>query len=215
MSVNIPDQIKIYHIIHISKLSAILAENHLISDFEIRKHNLIGETIGMKEIKRRRLEELTLASHPDLHVGECVPFYFCPRSIMLYMFYMQNHPDIEYRGGQEPILHLAADLRFTVEWAEQAGLRWAFTNSNAGSRYFDDYAKLSDLDKIDWNAVQSSDWRNCKEQKQAEFLIESRFPWKLIECIGVYSYEWVEKTNKILASSSYQPPVKQKRDWYY
>ena len=99
MGVKIPNTIKIYHIIHISKLTAILAENHLVSDSEIHKRTPVGETIGMKEIKRCRMEELRLNSHPDLYVGECVPFYFCPRSVMLYMFNMQNHPDIEYRGG--------------------------------------------------------------------------------------------------------------------
>ena len=114
MSVNLPNPVKIYHIIHVSKLPAILAENYLISDSEVHKRAPVGETIGMKEIKRRRMEELRLISHPDLHVGECVPFYFCPRSVMLYMFHMQNHPEIEYRGGQEPILHLVADLRLAV-----------------------------------------------------------------------------------------------------
>ncbi|MBN1437860.1 MAG: DUF4433 domain-containing protein [Anaerolineales bacterium] len=30
----------------------------------------------MSGVKRRRLEELRLSSHPDLFVGDCVPFYF-------------------------------------------------------------------------------------------------------------------------------------------
>lgn len=212
---NIPDRIKIYHIIHISKLPAILAEKYLISDSEVQKRAPVGEIIGMKEIKRRRLEELVLSSRPGLHVGKCVPFYFCPRSIMLYMFYMGNHPDIDYRGGQEPILHLMADLQRTVKWAEQTGLRWAFTNSNAGSRYFDDFASLNDLNKLDWNAINSKNWKDYKEQKQAEFLLENRFPWHLIEGIGVYSLEWVAKVNAMLARVSHKPPVKIKRKWYY
>ena len=215
MNGNVRERIKIYHIIHITKLPVILVENHLVSDAEVRKRSPVGEIIGMKEIKRRRLEELTLSSYSGLHVGECVPFYFCPRSVMLYMLHMQNHPDIEYRGGQEPILHLMADLRRTVAWAEQNGLRWAFTNSNAGSRYFDDFANLDALDKIDWNAIKADDWRDCKEQKQAEFLVEARFSWELVEGIGVYSVEWVDKVNEILADSEHKPPVKPKPDWYY
>jgi len=215
MGSDVPKKIKIYHIIHISKLPAILDEKHLISDAEVQKRPSMGETIGMKGIKRRRLEDLTLSSHPDLYVGECVPFYFCPRSVMLYMFYMRNHPDIDYQGGQEPILHLMADLRQTVEWAEQNGLRWAFSNTNAGSRHFDDFANLNDLDRIDWNAVKAVNWRNCKEQKQAEFLIEKRFPWALVEGIGVFSIEWVAKVNEILARDGHKPLVKAKADWYY
>ena len=215
MSENVPERIKIYHIIHISKLPSILAENCLISDAEVHKLTPVGVTIGMEEIKRRRLKELTLSSHPDLHVGECVPFYFCPRSVMLYMFHMGNHQDIKYRGGQEPILHLMADMRRTVKWAEQVGLRWAFTNSNAGSYYFDDYADLADLNKVDWESVNAIQWSGRQDKKQAEFLIEDRFPWELIEGIGVYSLELADKVNQILANSKYKPPVKQKRDWYY
>ena len=90
----------------------------------------------MTGIKQRRLTELTLSSHPGLHVGDCVPFYFCPRSVMLYLIYQGNHPELTYRGGQGPIIHLEADLHATVAWAVGAGRRWAFTLSNAGSYFF-------------------------------------------------------------------------------
>jgi len=43
-------------------------------------------------------------------VGDCVPFYFCPRSVMLYLIYQGNHPDLQYHGGQDLVLHLEADL---------------------------------------------------------------------------------------------------------
>jgi CxxC-x17-CxxC domain-containing protein len=38
----------------------------------------------MNKIKERRLK-LPLSSHFNLFVGDCVPFYFCPRSVMLYV----------------------------------------------------------------------------------------------------------------------------------
>ena len=169
----------------------------------------------MKEIKRRRLEELTLSSHPDLYVGECVPFYFSPRSVMLYMFHMRNHPDIEYREGQEPIIHLFADLNSVVEWCGHSGKRWAFTNSNAGSKYFDDYAELKDLEKLDWDAIRAKQWSGKQDRKQAEFLVEDRLPWELVEGIGVYSFEWVDRVMYILEDAGHKPPVKPKPDWYY
>jgi hypothetical protein len=215
MCASVPAQIKIYHIAHISKLPAVLAEKYLISDAKVRERQPEGVTIGMHEIKLRRLKELRLTSHPNLHVGECVPFYFCPRSIMLYILYMGNNPEIEYRGGQAPIVHLVADLQRAIGWAAQNGLRWVFTDSNAGSRYFNDYSSLSDLDKIDWNAVRAIDWRDYKEGKQAEFLIEQCFPWSLVEEIGVYSAEWASKTNNILATEAHKPLVGIRREWYY
>jgi hypothetical protein len=57
----------------------------LLSDAAIQQQALPGTVIGMNNIKQRRLNELTLASHPGLHVGACVPFYFCPRSVMLFL----------------------------------------------------------------------------------------------------------------------------------
>ncbi|MFN8587276.1 MAG: DarT ssDNA thymidine ADP-ribosyltransferase family protein [Candidatus Eisenbacteria bacterium] len=49
---------------------------------------------------KRRLEGLHLASYPDLFVGDCVPFYFCPRSVMLYLIYRGNHgADLSWRAG--------------------------------------------------------------------------------------------------------------------
>ena len=95
----------------------------------------------MTSIKQRRLT-LPLECRPGLHVGKCVPFCFCPRSIMLYVIYRANHESLAYRGGQGSIIHLEADLRSTVAWAEEQKRRWAFTSSNAGSLYFDDFCDL-------------------------------------------------------------------------
>ena len=183
-------------------------------DAEVARRSLLGTTIGMNSIKQRRLS-LPLISHPDLHVGDCVPFYFCPRSVMLYLIHRANYPGLDYRGGQGPIVHLEADLRRTVAWAEEQGLRWAFTTSNAGSRFFDDYSNLAQLDKIDWNAVQARDWQQCKEGKQAEFLIEQQFPWELVSRIGVQSMPVCRQVRAALESTAHKPPVKISRNWYY
>ena len=51
-------------------------------------------------------QQLTLPCHPFTCVGEYVPFYFCPRSVMLYVIHCANHPDIVYTEGQRPIVHL-------------------------------------------------------------------------------------------------------------
>lgn len=55
--------------------------------------------------------------------------------------------------------------------------RWAFTLSNAGSRYFEDRCDLQNLSEIDWNAIQARNWVSVKEAKQAEFLIEESLHW--------------------------------------
>jgi hypothetical protein len=68
----------------------------------------------MTAIKARRLYELEVDCHRGTKVGEYVPFYFCPRSIMLFLLHRGNHPDMNYTGGQRPIVHLVADLNEVV-----------------------------------------------------------------------------------------------------
>ena len=211
---SIPLNPKIYHIVHVDRLSSIIEDGQLWCDAEMVQRGETGTAIGMDKIKQRRLTK-TLNSHPNLHVGDCVPFYFCPRSVMLYVIYRANHPELSYRGGQDPIVHLEADLRQTVAWAKENGLRWAFSLSNAGSVYFEDRCDLAKLNEINWNAVQAKDWRQNKEAKQAEFLIEQRFPWELVSRIGVQSQQIYSKASVARETAAHKPLVEIKREWYY
>ena len=212
---SVPAEPKIYHIVHVDRLSSIIADKYLWCDAEIARHPSSGTTIGMNGIKQRRLSALRLSSHPDLYVGACVPFYFCPRSVMLYVIYQGNHPELSFRDGQDPIVHLEADLRQTVAWAEEQKQRWAFTDSNAGSGYFNDWSNLAQLNKIDWGAVRARDWQQRKEGKQAEFLIERRFLWELVARIGVRSQQAYRQVMSALNAAGHKPPVEIKREWYY
>lgn len=211
----VPVQPKLYHIVHVDRLPSIVADGLLWCDAEIVRRAPAGTTIGMNGIKQRRLNELTLNSYPDLHVGDCVPFYFCPRSIMLYLIYQANHPELVYRGGQGPIVHLECDLHATVAWAGQEGRRWAFTLSNAGARYFEDRCDLAQLNEIDWTAVQANNWQSCKEGKQAEFLVEHCFSWHLVERIGVHSRAVYQQAVNALPARGHRPVVEIRLDWYY
>ena len=211
----VPTRPKIYHIVHVDRVASIVADGCLWCDAEIERRVPDGTTIGMSDIKQRRLSELTLTSHPDLYVGDCVPFYFCPRSVMLYLLYKGNHPRLTYRGGQRPIVHLEADLRAAVEWANQNDHRWALTLSNAGSYYFEDRCDLDCLHEIDWDAVKARDWQHCEERKQAEFLLEHSFPWHLVERVGVYSEATYRGVVQALPVGGHRPPVEICADWYY
>lgn len=209
-----PANPKIYHIVHVDRLRSIIADGRLLSDSEVARLSRPGTTIGMTEIKQRRRTNV-LTSRPGLHVGDCVPFYFCPRSVMLYVIHKKNHPALEYRGGQNPIVHLEADLRDAVAWADRKGRRWAFTLSNAGSSLFEDRADFADLPKIDWVAVGARNWRDKREGKQAEFLVERSFPWTLVERIGVRGPRTRGMVERALKGAPHAPPVATERLWYY
>ncbi|WP_241967827.1 DUF4433 domain-containing protein [Pseudidiomarina homiensis] len=185
---SIPARPKIFHIVHVDRLPAIIASNGLLSDARINQNTVdSGTTIGLSSIKLRRLQQNMLSSYPDLYVGQCVPFYFCPRSIMLFMIHCANDDQLTYRGGQPEIVHLQADLYESVQWAQEHQRRWVFTLSNAGSAFFEDRNDLSQLNELNWAAINARDWRLSKDGKQSEFLMEESFPWHLIEEIGVQS----------------------------
>jgi hypothetical protein len=174
-----------------------------------------GTMIGMSSIKPRRLTS-RLASQPGLCVGDCVPFYFCPRSIMLYLIYRANHPELSYQGGQEPIVHLQIDLESVVAWARRDARRWAFTLSNAGSSYFEDRCDLAQLDEINWEAVGADLWAGAlKDAKQAEFLVENSVPWELVEEIGSINMKVAGLVTQAIGSHHHRPVVQVRRNWYY
>ena len=215
----VPAQPKIFHIVHVDRLASIARDGWILSDAAIRPQNRPGTAIGMNNIKERRLR-LPLSSHPGLMVGGCAPFYFCPRSVMLYLICMRN-AELAYRGGQEPIVHLEGDLHSAVAWAQANARRWAFTLSNAGAFYFEDRSDLAQLGEINWGAVEARRWggngvdRSVKEGKQAEFLMEAAFPWHLIERITVHSQEIALRADAALNGIAHRPPIQILRDWYY
>lgn len=213
----LPAQPKIYHITHVDNLAAISREGALLCDAAIAAEGGPSVTIGMSEIKRRRIEDIAVTCHPGTNVGDYVPFYFCPRSVMLYLIYRANHPDLTYRGGQVPIVHLEADMHDVVAWADRTDRQWAFSLSNAGAYYVEVRDRLDELHAINWAAVAATDFRaaEVKESKQAEFLVHSSFPWELVRRIGVYSAEVKACAEAVVVEASHRPPVEILRHWYY
>ena len=55
----------------------------------------------------------------------------------------------------------------------------------AGSYCFEERCSLDALSDIDWTAVRARFWPQCRDAKQAEFLVERSFPWELVSRIGV------------------------------
>jgi RES domain-containing protein len=77
------------------------------------------------------------------------------------------------------------------------------------------YADLTNLDGVDWESVNATQWRGQQDRKQAEFLIERRFSWVLIEEIGVYSCHQREQVCNIVGSQTKNLQIKIQQAWYY
>ena len=134
---------------------------------------------------------------------------------MLYVLHKEN------QDGQTPIAHLLSDMHITKEWAERNGLRRAFTLSNAGSLYVEDRSDHDALGEIDWKAVAAKKWSGAhvapqvKEGKQAEFLIEKRFPWCLVQKIGVGTQAMGQEVMRLLSGQGHRPSVAVVPEWYH
>ena len=212
-----PARPKLYHITHVDNLRTIAVDGELRSDAVIIARGGPVQTIGMSTIKRRRVEELEVTTHPGTKVGDYVPFYFCPRSVMLYVLHRGNHPELTYRGGQDPIVHLEADVHAVIQWAERTGTRWAFSLSNAGALYAEFRSQVKGLDQLDWPAIAATDFRpaEVKERKQAEFLVHGRFPFDLIERVGVRSAAIQARAATALAGTGRQTSIEVRPEWYF
>lgn len=208
---------KVYHILHVDRLRSVLTTGGLLPDTQMNGLVGHGTIIGMHDLKARRLTR-PVEGHLGLTVGGCVPFYLCSRSVMLYVIHRANHPSLAYRGGQGPIVHLEADMRTVVDWANGKGRRWAFTLGNASANYAEFRTSLDTLGDINWQAVLGADFTTPanKDAKQAEFLLEGGFPWELVDRIGVIDNTVAQAVADLMGSGAgHRPRVEILRGWYY
>lgn len=200
----------IYHITHLNNLERIIAEGGLRCDRGAQELKAVN--IGHRHIKERRMNRCVPVG-PGGTVGDYVPFYFAPRSPMLYAI---SRGAVEgYADGQRPVIYLCS----AAESVEEAGLHWVFTEGHADMDYTDFFDDLKDLDKVDWNLMGARYWRDTDEdgdrtrRRQAEFLVHEFFPWELVSYIGAYDRSIAEKAGEIIKGGSAAVGVE--RGWYY
>ena len=202
-----PDQVLIYHITDVANLPAIIVENGLCSDAVMVKRT--AEIIGYDHIKKRRLKEIPVPCCEWRRVGEFVPFYFCPRSPMLFTINKGNTG--RSVGCQQSILHLTSTLAAGIA----TGKAWAVSSGNAGAYHTTFSSKLDALDALDWTAIGAIQWQGMQHQKSAEFLVADFFPWTAIQEIGCQNSATADKVRMLLVDAAHQPSVTVKTNWYY
>lgn len=174
-------------------------------------------SIGMTELKDERMNDRPVKCHPGTMVGDYVPFYFCPRSVMLYVINKANHRKLAYRKGQGEIVHLEANLRDVYRWARVNNQRWAVALGNAATKYTRIRNDRQVFQDLDWAAIEAIEWkdRDIKDNKQAEYLLYGFFPWSLFSRIGVLSLPVAQRARDALQGASHRPVVEVQPTWYY
>jgi ssDNA thymidine ADP-ribosyltransferase, DarT len=149
-------------------------------------------------------------------LADYVPFYFAPRSPMLFTISRGNVEG--YSDGQRPIVHLVS----SVEAISGLASRCCFTDGHADmtiSQFSDDLTQLQKM--IDWKLMKSRYWNDTSEQpdrkrrRQAEFLVHKFFPWAAVKQIGVYNREVGSEVEYILLRAQDRPMLVTEPSWYY
>ena len=183
-------------------------------------------SIANEEVQDRRAR-IAVPIHPGGPLHDYVPFYFAPRSPMLFC----NHKgSIQNAKSQSEIIYLVT----TAQNIAASGRPFVFYDRHAVVGYAQAYNRLEDLKEIDWRVFfeppligdYSQYWQNRnderfphwmirKEVRQAEFLVHQRLPWSCIRMIGTYNLRIKARVEDILKLHGIPCTVETRNDWYF
>lgn len=207
--VKLSENILLYHLTHINNLQSILQQGNLWSHALVRKNAISYKDVANQDVQtRRERTKIPIGVVGSLH--EYVPFYFAPRSPMLYALCMQQIP-------QNDIVYFMTNKEMIQQYCSS----FVFTDAHAIRRLTNFYTQLSDLNKIDWELMKASQWAdtdddpNRKARRQAEFLVYNEVP--LSACLGfaVYSNPAKRKVEEMLQDADITLPVAVRKSFYF
>lgn len=209
-----PNPTPLYRILHINNLAGIIAQSGIWSDNQRALRNVAYQSIAHQNIQQRRHStQVTCGLGGTIH--DYVPWYFAPRSPMLYANHKGSVPSNP--NGQSVIIY----LRTTVEAVVRANLPYVFTDGHAIMFNSNFYANLAQLSQIDWPLMQSKYWHSIDSdpdrprRRQAEFLVHDFAPWTLVQEIAVFDQARLAAVQTCLQGVAHHPIVSRKPSWYF
>jgi len=203
----------IYHFTHIEHLPSIIEKGFLSYN---KRQMLQTEHIDIahQDIQQRRAKtKVPCGPRGTLH--DYIPFYFAPRSPMLYAIHKGKVEN--YQQGQEPLIYLVT----TVQKVETKGQRFVFTDGHGIMALTEFFDNISHLDKVDWEVMKSRYWNDTQEypdrcrRRAAEFLAYEYLPWEFITEIAVINERIKSQVTSILQNINHKPSLSIQPDWYY
>lgn len=169
-------------------------------------------SIAYQDLKARRSDWPVRVARGET-LADYVPFYYAPRSPMLYAIAGGWVPG--YSGGQVEVAHLVFSAN------ELAGASdFVITDGHAATSLSEQFDDFDRLDEIDWGIMRETYWRDTdedgdrKRRRQAEFLIFGSVPFQAIRQIGVMTDAVAAEVREALAGVA-DLPVVVRPDWYY
>lgn len=195
-----------------------LIERGLLSDTAAQSEGVLTTEIGNPGIKDQRRQRAVSVA-PGGAVADYVPFYFAPRSPMMFAISRGNVPS--YTGGTARLIYLVS----TLERLHELGHRPVITDRNAALAYTEFRAfhpsDLVDDDFVDWPLMGQQYWNNTSDEPQrverrmAECLAPARVAWEAVLSIGTQSEIVAEEVRSILNAAGSAVPVHVRAAWYF
>lgn len=222
---SIPSPVRLFHITAIANLAGICEAGALLSKSRGELVGIAYQNIAHAGAQGARSSR-AVPNPPGGLVHDYVPFYFAPRSPMLFAVNGGKVAGCDWR--QQDIVHFET----TVEMVTAGGSPFVFYDRNATLAFSVSYTDLARLDAIAWDLLTEAPpldgfckyWQNNHsnpryadrmERRQAEFLIRDRVPLANILKIGVIDEARAQEVRTILAIAGVDSPVEVKRDWYF
>lgn len=211
-----PDNYKrptlIFRLMHYANLEYTLSKGMYCGNSQNADPNYIN--IGHRNLIGKRGKRI-VPTTPGGVLNNYVPFYFAPRSPMLYSICHKNVDG--FSGKQSDIIYLVS----SVEKIISAKIPFVFTDGHAYEIFSRFFNQINDLDKVDWTIMGATYWNNTEQdndrmrRRMAEFLAYQFVPPSCILAIVVYN----EKIKNIVGSTQIKCNTKIntiiKRNWYY
>jgi hypothetical protein len=164
-------------------------------------------------ISYRRNREVPVGPRGTL--ADYVPFYFWPKSPMLYVIDKGNDPEV-IRTPQDDIIYLVSSF----EALQQNGCRFVYTDRHAKLEYAVFRNNPDQVDLLNWPLLKTDDWgrqhgAERMELKQAECLVHGHVPVEAVLGIAVKTNEAAAVVNGYLLNSGCDLIVKVKPEFYF
>jgi ssDNA thymidine ADP-ribosyltransferase, DarT len=226
MNVPAPRPTRLFHITVIANLPAILSKGSLLSKNSGAAAGINYQNIAHAGAQGARAVR-AMPNPPGGLVHDFVPFYFAPRSPMLFAINGGRVAGCTWR--QDDIVHFET----TVDRVTALGHPFVFYDRNATLAFSTPYTDLAYLDSaVAWDLITEEPqldgfcqyWQNRPkdaryadrmERRQAEFLVRDRAPLSCMTRLGVIDARQQARVQQLLAQLGVALTVDVMQSWYF
>ncbi len=204
----------VVHFTHVSHLTSIV-RGGLVADSTAHANGLLEVevgNVGIKEARQRRFVPIA----PHGVVADYVPFYFAPRSPM--MFAIEKGNVATYVEGCDDLVYLVT----TAERLLESGSPVVFTDRNAVLAIASFASTIEEAEeRIDWPLMRARIWRNTDddparvERRMAECLVHLKVPWNALTEVAAKNSRCATIARATFANLGVDTPVNVRPGWYF